>query len=360
MIKVALIARSTLYETPGGDTIQIKETATYLQQLGVEPVIILSNQSFNTADYDILHFFNIIRPADILKHINRSDKPFVVSPILVDYSEFDKHHRKGLTGFLFRFLSAGSIEYLKAFARWIKGKDLFPGFTYLVYGHHKCIKMIISKCSFFFPNSETEYSKLQLLSTNILHYIVVPNGVNTSVFASDGKTEKDKHMVLCVGRLEGLKNQLTLIKALNNTEYNLTIIGAPAANHKGYYEDCKKAAASNVTFISHIPQQELVNYYRKAKVHILPSWFETCGLSSLEAAAADCSIVVTDKGYTRDYFGNHAFYCDPASPESIRNAVKDAATSIYNPALKELILEEYTWRKAAEKTLEGYKRVLKS
>ena len=35
------------------------------------------------------------------------------------------------------------------------------------------------------------------------------------------KIGKDPLMVLCVARIEGIKNQLNLIKALNNTEYQL-------------------------------------------------------------------------------------------------------------------------------------------
>lgn len=358
-MKVALIARSTLYKVPGGDTVQIKETATNLQLLGIDVTVVLSDQLFNTSDYDLLHFFNIIRPADILKHIDKSDTPFVVSPILVDYSEFDQQHRKGFSGQLFRYISADSIEYLKALARWLKRKDNFPGITYLFKGHRECVNIIIRKCSFFFPNSETEINKLQQLSPAPLKYIVVPNGVNTSIFTTHHPIEKDKNSVLCVARFEGLKNQLTLIRALNNTEFHLTIIGSPSANHKAYYEECKRIAATNITFVSHIPQEELVSYYHKSKVHILPSWFETCGLSSLEAATADCNIVVTDKGYTRDYFGTLAFYCDPASPDSIRKAVMDASAAPVHPALKKLVLEEYTWKKAAQKTIEGYKIVLK-
>ena len=45
--------------------------------------------------YQLFHFFNITRPADMLYHIGRIKVPFVVSPILVDYSEYDKQHRTG-------------------------------------------------------------------------------------------------------------------------------------------------------------------------------------------------------------------------------------------------------------------------
>jgi glycosyltransferase involved in cell wall biosynthesis len=107
-----------------------------------------------------------------------------------------------------------------------------------------------------------------------------------------------------------------------------------------------------------LSQKELLKFYEKAKVHILPSWFETCGLSSLEAAAMGCNIVVTDKGYTRDYFGDEAFYCDPGDPDSILRAVKKAAQSPLQKKLQAKVFTDYTWTQAAIKTIEAYKKVL--
>ena len=63
------------------------------QATGAVPVdadILLTSQDIDYESYDLLHFINIIRPSDILFHINKTKKPFVLSPILVDYSEYDK------------------------------------------------------------------------------------------------------------------------------------------------------------------------------------------------------------------------------------------------------------------------------
>jgi glycosyltransferase involved in cell wall biosynthesis len=114
-----------------------------------------------------------------------------------------------------------------------------------------------------------------------------------------------------------------------------------------------------VEFIDKIPQEQLINYYCKAKVHALPSWFETTGLSSLEAAAMGCNIVITDKGDTVEYFGEDAFYCDPDSPQSIRSAVEQAAASNEKESLMNKIFTHFTWRQTAKQTLEAYQEVLK-
>lgn len=356
-MRVAIIIRSTLFTAIGGDTIQAINTSRELIQAGVSVEIKHAGSFIDYSRYDLLHFFNLTRPADILVHIEKSRKPFVVSPIWIDYSEYDKFHREGIMGLIFRFIPSNTIEYLKTIARWIAGKDRLITCAYLWKGQRRCINEIVHKCSLLLPNSLLEQKKLSQYYTFAAGYEVIPNGINPSLFFSDN-TIKNTHLILCVARIEGVKNQLNLIKALNNTPYTLLLIGSAAPNQLSYYRKCREMAADNIHFIDHLPQEELVQYYQRARVHILPSWFETCGLSTLEAAAMGCNVVITDKGYTREYYEDYAFYCDPASPASIRNAIEKAATASVLPNLKEKILKEYTWKRAAEKTLATYKKVL--
>ena len=86
---------------------------------------------------------------------------------------------------------------------------------------------------------------------------------------------------------------------------------------------------------------------------------ETPGLSSLEAAAMGCNIVVTKKGDTYDYFEDYAFYCEPDDVDSITRAIDRAYNSTFNPKLKEKILTDYIWEKTAQETLKGYELILK-
>lgn len=359
-MKVLLIARNTLFTVPGGDTIQVIETAAHLRKLGIFAEVQLTGMVKDYKPYQLLHFFNIIRPCDILPHIRKSKLPFVVSPVFVDYSGYDKHMRKGLSGFLFRFLPPDTIEYLKNLLRKAVSKNKEPlPFQYLLRGHSRSVKSIALNAGYLLPNSENEYLRFQERYQIKVPYSVVPNGINSQLFKENGTDEeRDPLLVLCVARIEGIKNQLTLIKALNNTRYKLLLIGNAAPNQLSYYKKCRETAASNITFINHLPQDELLGYYRKAKVHILPSWFETTGLSSLEAAVMGCNIVVSKKGDVQEYFSDHAFYCDPSSPASILTAVEKASHSSVNPNLRTYILEHYTWEKAAQKTMEVYQKVL--
>ena len=357
-MKVALITRSTLFTTRGGDTVQVEETARQLIKLGVDARILLANQDINNGDFDLLHFFNITRPATILKHILHSKLPFVVSPIWIDYSNYDKFHRQGLSGMGFRLLSPGRIEYAKTIARWIKGKDDRPPFSYLQRGQQKSIREILGRASLLLTNSEAEYNEIKRHYPQLPTHVVVYNGINEKLFTPLEGIQKEKDLVICAARIEGIKNQYHLIKALNNTSFRLILIGNAAPNQLDYYRACRRIAASNIQFIDYLPQEELVNYYRRACVHVLPSWYESCGLASLEAAVSGCRVVVTKNGFASEYLGEDAFYCDPASPNSILEAVKKAAAADTSIEFQKRILSLYTWPRAASQTLEAYKKVL--
>ncbi len=272
---------------------------------------------------------------------------------MCSYAEYDKHHRKGI-GALFTYLPADSIEYLKTIARWLLGKDHLSSLEYTWKGQRKSIIEILRRTAMILPNSESEYERVQQTYPCKVYFVVVNNGINPDQFQYDAAIKKDELLVICVARIEGNKNQVNLIRALNNTRFRLLIIGAPAPNQPDYYHQCRNIAAPNISFIDHIPQHELLTYYRRAKVHILPSWFETTGLSSVEAAAMGCNIVITDKGDTREYFEDEAFYCDPSEPQSILSAVEKASIAPMNKKLQQKILTQYTWKQAAIQTLKAY------
>jgi len=358
MIKVLMISRATLFSSPGGDTVQVEETANYLRKIDVVVDIMLSNEDINFNGYDLVHFFNIIRPNDILGHLKKINIPFVISTIFVDYTEYEIKVRKGVLGVLCKLTSSDFIEYIKVIARALKNGEKIGNYSYLIYGHKKSIRKTINKAACLLPNSESEYQRLVEHYGIESKYEVIPNAININKFSSTITTELEKTTVICVARIEGRKNQLNLIKALADTNFKLIIIGSPSPNNLAYYERCKNAAGKNTSFISHLKQDELSDYYKRAKVHVLPSWFETTGLSSLEAGYLGCNLVVTDKGDVKEYFKDFATYCNPEDLNSIKDAVTKAYELVNNDNLKNYILENFTWDITAKKTKEAYLKTL--
>ena len=353
-MEILMLTRPNLTDDPGGDTIQVLRTAGELRKLGV--TVDVNPPEPDYARYDLLHFFNIIDPEDILGHLNRSDKPFVVSTIYVDYREYDRYHRRDLIGLANRFFSYNAVEYLKTAGKWMLKGERLSSYEFLWRGHRRSIRRILERAACLLPNSASEYRRLARDFALEKEHAVIPNAVDAARFFPEAGQRRNS--VLCVSRIEGRKSHLNLIRAMNGTGIPLKLVGNPARNQQGYYRACRKAAGPEVRFEGFVPNDHLHEYYLQARVHVLPSWFETTGLTSLEAAASGCNIVVGDRGDVREYFGEDAWYCDPGDPESIRKAILEAWHSPVNPHLADRIRREYNWEIAARMTFAAYKNVL--
>jgi glycosyltransferase involved in cell wall biosynthesis len=362
-INVLMISRSTLYSSPGGDTIQIENTAKYLRKYSdINVDIKLSDENIDYKSYDLMHFFNIIRPNDFLHHVKRSNLPFVISTIFVDYSEYEKKARQGIVKYLNLITSSDTLEYIKVIARVLKSQEKLLDLSYLWRGQKNSIKYLIKNSSQLLPNSQSEYNRVEKHFNISQKYSVIPNAIDTSVFdeSSININKKFKDSIICVGRIEGRKNQLNLIKAVNKTNFKLFIIGKKSPNQLSYYDTCKKEAYenNNIKFIDHVSQNELAKIMRASKVHALISWFETTGLVSLEAAYLGCNLVITNRGDQLEYFKNSATYCEPDNIDSIVSALIIAHKKDFDIKFKEKIKNEYTWEKTASETYKAYKEII--
>jgi glycosyltransferase involved in cell wall biosynthesis len=365
IMRVLFQSRKTLFEVPGGDTVQLVKTKEYLERLGIT-VDISTELQPDLSAYDIVHLFNLTRPQEVLVQARNAvaqGKSIVLSTIYVDYEEYEKKARHGIAGQIASLVSSARLEYLKTIARAVKNRELHKGtLQYLRRGHGSSLREILSLVAVCLPNSESEMTRLaaRYPEASRKRYLVVPNAVDVAIFDPEHtviseEVARYRGCVLCVARYEGRKNQLNLIRAMKGLPWPLVLIGKAAPNHRGYLEQMKAESGPNVHYIDQVDHHKLPEYYEAAKVHCLVSWMETTGLSSLEAGVMGCNLVITDKGDTRDYFGNLAFYCDPNSVPSIREAVVRAYQAPVPRELRQRILDNFVWERTARATLEGYR-----
>lgn len=367
-MKVLFQSRKTLYTVPGGDTVQLVKTAEYLRKLGVE-VAISTELEPRLDGYDLVHLFNLMRPQEVFlqaRNASRQGKRVALSTIYGLYTEYERKVRGGLAGYVVRHVSPWQVERLKVIARALVNREMNKGTLFAaVLGYRNLCSQIVEMTDVFLPNSASEMHRVQedFAVAKEKSFVVVPNAVDIGVFEQErvvvsDEVKKFEGCVLSAARIEGRKCQLELVRAMRDLPYQLVLIGKPAPNHMAYFYAIKREAGDRVHILGQVPHEELAQYYRAAKVHALISWMETPGLSSLEAGAMGCSLVITEKGDTRDYFGDDAFYCEPDSVDSIREAILRAYNAPVDPALSRRIREVYNWEKTAEKTLEGYQLAL--
>ena len=129
--------------------------------------------------------------------------------------------------------------------------------------------------------------------------------------------------VMQAGRIEPGKNQAMLCWALRHTDVPIVLIGG-SKHWPSYAELCRAISGPRLRIIDHIPQNLLASAYAAAAVHTLPSWMETCGLVSLEAALSGTPLVGSTFGHELEYLEGDAWYADPGDEASIRNSVLSA------------------------------------
>jgi len=369
-VRVLMLIRTDARRVPGGDVVQMDQTRAVLLTRGVSADVHLVGEDICWSRYDLVHLFNIQTVQESSRACDqalRHRKPLVLSPIYWDplpaWFRFAPDRRR-VWRFLIRVMGR-SLAY-SLYAKWHRMRNRSRT-------EWQSQRQILTTANVLLPNSTAEAKQIvrdfRLPSATQERVMVVPNGIERSMYDPLPRPHSgvrallgDRPFVLQVGRVSPEKNNLALIYALRNCSWPLVFVGILSPYHMDYVAEVRAAAAArgNVHFIDHLPHVELPGVYRLAAVHALPSWRETPGLASLEAAAAGCSIVSTCIGSAREYFGQDAQYCDPMDVDSITRAVETALASPPPAHLRERILEHYTWDVAAQKTYEGYQLALDS
>lgn len=357
-MKVLLLIRRGYRQYTGGDTIQVEKTAEYLKKFGVHVEIMESGESLSARRYDLLHFFNLGRPYDLYPYLNSLRAPLIISSLFVDYREYDVRGRFWPMRDIMAFLGRNNAEYLKSSAKILLGQIPHSAWPYLKDGHRKAIQKVLQNADCLITATGSELERIYAY-TNILpaNTDVVPLGIDPIFFTKDLPWHRRKG-ILSVGRLEGLKNQAKLIQAAQKLDAPLTLVGKPGKNAFLYNWYLRWLDSQQVTFTGYVRPERLLDLYLEHRVHAQPSWFETTGLASLEAAAAGCRIVVTNRGDTAEVFGVYALYCDPSNLLDITENLLLALETPPAPEQREYFYEHNSWDNSIRKLISVYQRVL--
>ena len=122
------------------------------------------------------------------------------------------------------------------------------------------------------------------------------------------------------------------------------------------------AGAADVPLVmpGFVSDADLAALYRGAAVSVIPSLDEGFGLPVLEALACGSPLVATRAGNIPDLAGDAALLVPPADAEALAAAVMTAAGGGGAPGMRERGLRragEFSWKRAAEETLQVYRRV---
>lgn len=183
------------------------------------------------------------------------------------------------------------------------------------------------------------------------------------------KIDIKKKFILYVGSRAGYKNFENLIKAYNlnskiKKDYDLIVFGGEnIKNHELKRYKKKFINIDNTHFIQ--SNDRILKYlYMKASLLVYPSLQEGFGIPPLEALYNNCPVACSNIPVLKEVLGNSCYYFDPKNIKDINHTVQKILLSnhIRKKLLKSSnkIKKKFTWKKCAIKSINVYKKVLKS
>lgn len=249
--------------------------------------------------------------------------------------------------------------------------------------------MLIKKSQIIISPSTTDAHYLEYLYLCPKEKIVIiPPGVNKTIYKPLSKVlarkyivvENNTKLVLFVGRVEPLKGIDVLMYAMKiltqrypSCDINLLIIGGDTSQKKELWsyelqklEELRHTLdlASSVTFLGRRKPEELPFFYNSADVVVMPSHYESFGMSALEAMSCGVPVITTDvTGISSleltDEKHKNLLITTSNNPLLLASKMHTFLTNetLRNKVSKELIhaTEKFDWKYIAEKVSTLYK-----
>ncbi len=122
--------------------------------------------------------------------------------------------------------------------------------------------------------------------------------------------------------------------------------------------------SSKIISLGRIPHAEVPAYYKSCNGLLMPTLLETFGLPYIEAMSFKMPIITSDIDFARDICGKAAYYFDPWSPESMKDAIlkvkNDAALrdSLITNGCNRLSEVSGSWEDTATETLRYFRNTM--
>jgi len=216
------------------------------------------------------------------------------------------------------------------------------------------------------------------------NYVILPAGVNTSIFRPLKNGEKEKKIdvpqnyIFWVGRFATNKGLDYLLRAfaevVKKAKDLFLIIGggstSPNLEEKQLREELhriieKTHIENRVFFTRHIPDKFMPTYYRKARFFVLPSKFEPFGMTAAEAMACGSALIASRRAGIGRYLKNehNCLIVNPANKKALSQAFQllnqnnTLRRKLAKNGLK-LANDKFSWLRIAEKSLLFYDKLI--
>lgn len=380
-MRVLFVPREDADRIFGGDVVQMRKTAESLERLGVDVVTGPARRACEEP-FDVVHLWTSLHTPAVLNDQLDALQPARANTKIALSTIWAPHHLVRWMDTARRWLFSLhpdperiSLTSARNELQQIADRSLdftLGGEKLTAFAPHPLTpdcRQVLARVDTILPNSWMELQAIFTYLGDFCNYAIVPNAVDPADFAVGESAELPPELAsapyaMMCARFDTRKQQDLAMLAIKELGIPILFVGHQTDTE--IFDRVRalgNTAKAPVYYVSFTPHERLAHLYRGARIHILPSIFESPGLSSLEAALLDCSIVTGNLGYESEYFAESAYYCDPCNAFSVARAIERAwtehdTTTARRELLRERILTNYTWPAAAQATKTAYEKML--
>ena len=199
-------------------------------------------------------------------------------------------------------------------------------------------------------------------------------GVDRKIFIPDLSVEKE-NIILSIGRIQEQKGQLQTIEFLNNfkkiqNDFKCYFVGGPSGKHGNeYLHELKQTIKDfnldkHVEFLGDLPQTEIIELFKKAKLLIHTSKFETFGLVAIEANTMGVPVLTSNNGSLMEIIENNknGYLSENLIDSNVNNFVNNLFNNVTKYEETHLSCIEkskkYDWMKTANELESLYQQLV--
>jgi glycosyltransferase involved in cell wall biosynthesis len=153
--------------------------------------------------------------------------------------------------------------------------------------------------------------------------VVIYNSLRNEFFLKNEKVKKEKIILLVTGE-GGQKNLDPTLKCLLENQKELygwliIVVGVSGRESSNF-----------IKYIGRVEPFELVNYYDKASILLMPSLYESFSIPIIEALSRKVSVVASNRGAVKEILKDYGLMYDPTLCHSLISAIKKVKFNIKN------------------------------
>ncbi len=201
---------------------------------------------------------------------------------------------------------------------------------------------------------------------------VVPVGVEVDVFRPPTLPRVPGRIVATASADVPVKGLVPLLEAVaklrTERDVELVVVGRPKPGGVAAAAIERLGIADAVRFVSGVSEPDLVELFGSAEVAVVPSLYEGFSLPAIETLACATPLVATTAGALPEVVGPDgvtALHVPPGDPEALAAAIgrvldDPELAARLGAAGRARVVELYTWRAVAERTVEWYRSILEA